>query len=231
MYNKIMDSILNKKEESLINIATVVTVNPLTIKFPPDTTAIPAVILTNLFGIAVNSRVLTLRYGKQFIVTGVIGNYAYPIGWTFYQRKTSDTSRTSTTASDDPHLTITLPANGVYNVETEFVIDGDDSTTDIKISWTNSNINELTRRSITAIGPNATSSVNSDAYYSNNYAFATEIETGVVTAGWTCRREHFVISTDDDDGTITPKWGCVNSSGTVTLKSFSFVIVTKVDNN
>lgn len=71
---KIMDSILNKKEEKLISIATVVTVYPLTIKFPPDTTAIPAVSTNQLTGLQAGSRILTIRYGKQYIAMEVIGH-------------------------------------------------------------------------------------------------------------------------------------------------------------
>lgn len=74
MYEKIIERILNKKEEPMFLIATVVTVNPVTIKFPPDTTAIPAIATTGLHNLKVNARVVCLRYGKQYIITNVIGD-------------------------------------------------------------------------------------------------------------------------------------------------------------
>lgn len=232
MYNKIMDSILNKKEESLINIATVVTVNPLTIKFPPDTTAIPAVILTNLFGIAVNSRVLTLRYGKQFIVTGVIGNYAYPIGWITYVIKPSDTTKTNTTYADDPHLTLTLPKNGIYEIFLNIAVDAENTTPDIKCTWTTSNITEEVRRTPTGPGLGITSVYASEYSRYVCASLSSGAYFGLTDSGLAGIKEFFVVSTDSSNGTLTFRWAQNTSDASnVTVKANSYLRAIKIDNN
>lgn len=229
--NNILENIINKKEEQLIHTGIVSSLSPLAIKFYPGDDAINVTCLSNLLGIKIGSNVLLVKYQSKFIIIGAIQDSPYPIGWTIYERKDSDTDRTSTTASNDPHLSISLPPYGIYECEAEFILDGDDNDTDLKLSWDNSNVNELTRRQITGIGTSSTSTANAETFYSNNYGFVTESQTGVTAGGWTIRREHFIISTDGTTGIITPTWGCVNSSGTVTLKAFSFIIARKIDNN
>jgi hypothetical protein len=222
---------LNKNKKEPYLTGTVSNLDPLQVKIIPTDDAINVVATSNLHGLIIGSRLLLLKFQDQFIALCVIQNNSYPIGHIIYQRKTSDTSRTSTTSSDDPHLSITIPRNGIYDIEAEFVVDCDDNGTDIKISWTNSNVTELTRRQITGIGTNSTTTTNAETFYSSNYGFVTDAETGVTAAGWTIRREHFICSTDDDDGILTPSWGCINSSGTITLKAFSFIVARKIENN
>jgi len=70
---EIYDAILNPKQGRLFTVGTVYTVDPFAVILDGDTTAIPCQSLTGLLGLKVGSRVVLLRYGKQYIAVGVIG--------------------------------------------------------------------------------------------------------------------------------------------------------------
>lgn len=81
MYEEIFKTIINKPDENLFTTGTVVTVNPLTIELLPGDTPIPCIAISSLIGAAVGSRLILLRYGKQFVALGVVWD-AFAGGWT-----------------------------------------------------------------------------------------------------------------------------------------------------
>lgn len=227
MYNKIMDSILNKKEESLINIATVVTVNPLTIKFPPDTTAIPAISLTNLIGIAINSRVVTLRYGKQFIVFGVIG------GSMLSAFKTSDESiNNDDSVNSDSELYLDIPI-GRWEVIGTFYASCTDVDVDLRMDWaTTGDITLVSER--TCLGPyhGITYAYNA-TMRASSYSLGSDIGFGVEGTAEGGRKsviqDKFVISSATGNGRLTYRWAQYTSSADyLKLLEGSYIKATRI---
>ncbi|MFE2497077.1 hypothetical protein [Streptomyces scopuliridis] len=73
---------------------------------------------------------------KNWVARGRLTGADIGVGGYLYARKTADTSRASTTtATDDPHLTVTVAANAVYTVE-GFMVYLAGATGDIRIGFT-----------------------------------------------------------------------------------------------
>jgi len=75
MFNKknVYDAILKPKQERQFTVGTVYSLEPFKVILDGDTVAIPCQSLTGLLGLDTGRRVVLLRYGKQFIAVGVIG--------------------------------------------------------------------------------------------------------------------------------------------------------------
>ena len=229
MRNK-YNAILNKEQDSNFIMATVATVNPLTVKIYSSDTAISAIPTENLVNVSVGSRVLLAKYGNQFIATAIIADYAPAIGSGGYVKKETGTDRTSTTSSDDPDLTLTLPKNGIYRVEAIIFIDGTEAGTDFKWQYTQTGLTQISYR--TAIAPGVSSTSVTDAtLHMHSRSFTQDGTAGVVSAGWTCVLDIIYASTSSSDGTITLKWGCVNSSATISVKNNSVMTWHKIKHN
>jgi hypothetical protein len=227
--NKIIDSIINKKEEKTISIATVVTVNPLTIKFPPDTTAINAIATSSLYNISIGSRVLCLRYNKQYLVTAVIGN---PVNkYKDYIIKQEDENRYDTeTLSSDNELTLTFPPNGIYEVEARLFVDAVSSTPDLKMVWDYSNLTQLTYRNCLGHGTNTSSVYNSDYMHFHSRSMTTETTYGLVSSGWASIWEVWIVQTGSNEGTLTLEYAQnVATEENITMKANSYLGYTRID--
>ena len=76
MFNKknVYDAILKPKQERQFTVGTVYSLEPFKVILDGDTVAIPCQSLTGLLGLDTGRRVVLLRYGKQFISVGVIGD-------------------------------------------------------------------------------------------------------------------------------------------------------------
>jgi hypothetical protein len=70
IYNKI----LNKNTGQQFYTGVVFTLNPLTVKFFDDDTAISVVHTSNLFGIVVGSKLIMAKIDNQFFAIGIVGN-------------------------------------------------------------------------------------------------------------------------------------------------------------
>lgn len=226
---KILNNILNKNDEPLLDIATVVTVSPYTIKFPPDTTAIPAIATTSLYNISVGSRVTVLRFNKQYIITGVLGDPANK--YKDYVIKQSDETRNNTTTvSTDNELTITLPSNGIYEIEARLFVDATSNTPDLKMSWYNSNVTQLTYRNCLGHGTNTTSVYNSDFMHFHSRSMGTETTYGLVSSGWASIWEVWIVETGSSEGVITLEWAQNTATAEdITMKANSYLGYTRLD--
>jgi hypothetical protein len=71
----IYDYILNKNTGQQFYTGTVITLNPLTVKLFADDTAIPVVPTSNLFGVAVGSKLIFTKIDNQFFAIGIINNF------------------------------------------------------------------------------------------------------------------------------------------------------------
>ncbi len=73
MKNNLFKYIINKKNESQFITATVSALTPLSVKIYPSDNAILCKSTTHLVGLAVNSNVIVMKIGSQFIIIAVIG--------------------------------------------------------------------------------------------------------------------------------------------------------------
>lgn len=213
--------------------ATVTTLNPLTAKIIPTDDAINVVPTNGLNGMSVGSRILMLKYLDQFIGVAVISSNTYPIGWYSYVIKPSDTSKTNdTTLADDPHLTLTLPRNGIYEVFLALAIDAENTTADFKSTWNINNITEEVARTPTGPGLSITSLYNAEYSRYVCASLTAGAYFGLSGSGYSGVKEFFVVSTDSNDGTLSFQWAQnVSDATNVTLKSGSYLRAVKIDNN
>jgi hypothetical protein len=72
----IYDSILKSKQKNKFFLGTVYSLSPFKIILDGDTIAIPCQSLTGLLDLREGARVVLLRYGKQYVAVGVIGEPA-----------------------------------------------------------------------------------------------------------------------------------------------------------
>lgn len=222
--------ILNKKEENNIMMGVISSMDPLQVKLYPDDDPINVKCLGSVLGLKSGSNVLMVKFLSQFIIIGVVQNSPYAIGSSNYVKKESGTSRTSTTSTDDPDLTLTLPKNGIYRIESIIFIDGTETGTDFKWKYTQSGLTHISYRTAITLGSSSTS-VTNGTMHMHSRDFTQEGYAGVVNAGWTCVLDITYVSTSSSDGTITLNWGCINSSATITVKNNSVMAWTKIDNN
>jgi hypothetical protein len=222
----------NKKEPYLTG--TVSSLNPLQIKIIPTDDSINVVPTSNLHGITVGSRLLLLKFQDQFIALCVIQSNSYPIGHIDYVIKSSDTSRSSTTTvSNDPHLVLTLPPYGIYEVDAWFIVAADSEDPDIRVDWDTSNITALMGDGRIVLGPyTGMTSYGNTTMLSQNYALSSDVGFGVDDAGEIGIWEKMLLSTDEDAGTLQMRWAQrVNSADNTTLKSGSYLRFIKINHN
>ena len=222
--------ILNKREENNIMMGVISSMDPLQVKLYPGDDAINVKCLGSVLGLKSGSNVLMIKFLSQFIIIGVVQDSPYAIGSSSYVKKESGTARTSTTSTDDPDLTLTLPKNGIYRVESIIFIDGTETGTDFKWQYTQSGLTHISYRAPIAPGVGSTS-ITDATLHMHSRDFTQDGTAGVVAAGWTCVLDIMYVSTSSSDGNLTLKWGCVNSSATITVKNNSVMAWTKIDNN
>ena len=175
--------LINEKKEKQLYAGIVSSMDPLQVKLYPDDDAINVKCLGNVLGMKSGSNVLIAKFLNQFIIVGVIQDSPYPIGSTGYVKKESGTDRTSTTSTDDPDLTLTLPKNGVYRIEVILFVDGTEAGTDFKWQYTQTGLTHISYR--TAIAPGVSSTSVTDAtLHMHSRSFTQDGTAGVVNAGW-----------------------------------------------
>jgi len=130
MFKDIFQRILTKKNEQQILIGTVVTVNPLTVKFTPTDSAISAISTANI-NIKVGSRVVLQRFGNKFIATNVIG--AANNSKILVKQSSDITINDSTDFKD--LMSVTIPANsGFWTIKSYCRVVGR-TTSNAKLIW------------------------------------------------------------------------------------------------
>jgi hypothetical protein len=225
---------LNKNNESNYLTGTVSSLNPLQVKIIPTDDSINVVPTSNLHGVAVGSRLLLTKLQDQFIALCVIQSNSYPIGYIDYVIKSADTSRSSTTTVDnDPHLVLTLPPYGIYEVDAWFIVAADSVDPDIKIDWDTSNITALMGDGRIVLGPyTGMTSYGTMTMLNQNYALSSDVGYGVDDSGEISIWEKMLLSTDEDSGTLQMRWAQrVNSADNTTLKSGSYLKFIKINHN
>ena len=229
-YKNLFPYLINEKLEKRLYTGAVPSMDPLQVKLHPADDAINVKCLGSVLGLKSGSNVLMVKFLSQFIIIGVVQDSPYAIGSSNYVKKESGTSRTSTTSSDDPDLTLTLPKNGIYRIESIIFVDGTETGTDFKWKYTQSGLTHISYRAAITLGSSSTS-VTNGTMHMHSRDFTQDGYAGVVNAGWTCVLDIIYVSTSSSDGTITLNWGCINSSATITVKNNSVMAWTKIDNN
>lgn len=143
-------------------------------------------------------------------------------------RKTADTGRTSTTASDDPELQFTVEANAVYTVHGILFTNATDEATDINVDWTAPSGADGTWAGLgqptTATTTDGTvRTVGTGITAARNYG----VDSGGVSNPLTIRISALLI-TGSTAGTYALSWGANAASGTVSVLTDSFLTFTRI---
>lgn len=152
------------------------------------------------------------------------------IGQTLFARKTADTSRASTTtATDDPHLTVSISANSTYILEAYLEFSAD-SSADILVDW---GVPASSAGSWTGFG----NGLGEVAPATNGYAIRTDSNTisqqrnfgGIGAGNHTTVFIRGIIRTAGTGGAYTMQWAQGASLATATvLYTDSWMRVTRV---
>lgn len=231
--NNVLEHILNKNKDEILLTGVVSSLIPLQVKLYPGDDAISVKCLGNLLGIKVNSNVLLARFQSKFIVVGIIQDSPYPIGHTEYIIKQNDENRyNTTTVSNDNELTLTLPPNGIYEIESRLFVDAASTNPDIKVRYSTSNVTELQWRNSLGHGTGTTSVYNSNSIHFTPKYINTDANYGMTAAGYASIWEVFIVSTGSNQGTITLQYAQVSATAeNITMKANSLIKYTKINNN
>jgi len=130
MYNMLdtLKYLVNKKVEEILFTGTVYALDPLQIKFIPSDDPIKVRSL-NIIGLKIDSNVLMIKYLNKFVIIGVINNIipshcllertttqSIPSSSFTYLDFSSGTTSIDPSSMFDGANKITIPVNGLYNV-------------------------------------------------------------------------------------------------------------------
>lgn len=144
-------------------------------------------------------------------------------------RKTADTSRTSTTATDDPELTFEVEADAVYRMKGILYVSGTVATDDIGIDWTAPS-GASGHWGAAGPGVNATSDTGSvrlvgEDGIDSERSYGTG--TGGATAPLTIHVQSLLI-TGSSSGTYALSWRLFSGTGTATIYTDSFLVLQRI---
>lgn len=149
---------------------------------------------------------------------------------TIYVKKSSSTARASTTTLvDDPHLTMSLPKNGLFDVSLNLVANSPSSNPDIKLDWNTSGLTLEDFR--LSFGPNLsmTSSGNCNINTLAVGSFGTANIFGASYGGASSIFENFLVSTSSSAGILTLRWAqYVSNASAVTVWAGSYIKITQL---
>lgn len=126
---------------------------------------------------------------------------------TLYIIKSSTTSRASTTTlTDDPHLSVDLPENGVFEINLNLAAFCSSATPDIKIDWNLSSVSLDGRRF--SLGPSVleTDITNCNVNISSLSSLGDDNIFAASSGNASSIFENFIVSTSAVDGIITLRW-------------------------
>lgn len=169
----------------------------------------------------------TFVYGKQDGTTGVLLDSAgaSTVGKSLFARKATDTGRSTSTATADPHLTLTLAGNAVYRLEaTLFVFTSDATNADIAVQWALPG-SSTAEWGFLGQGTGATAgtgTVVTQAFSGSSVGMGAIVgsDLAIIATG--------LVTTDSSGGTFALVWGRSGSSGTVNLRAASHLVMTRV---
>ncbi len=145
-----------------------------------------------------------------------------------YARKSGNTSRTTTTVfQDDPDLTLTLPANGVYEWDIMFEVQSPTATPDFKMNFTIPSGSFGTGWFLKAgSGLSGTPSDNKDNFSWDDMIPAGRIIFMTGSGDLVVRGEGII--TVNTGGTFALKWAQNTSSGDATIVSGHWLRARKI---
>jgi hypothetical protein len=124
---------MNKKEYERFITGNVSSINPLQVKLTPSDDAINVKALNHLVNVKVGSNVLIVKILNKFIIIGVIGNIiqahclltrtttqSIPSSSFTYLDFSSNTTEVDPSSMFDGTNKITIPVNGLYNVNVAY---------------------------------------------------------------------------------------------------------------
>jgi hypothetical protein len=233
--NEIYDIIVNQKQNQQVYIGTVDDLDPLLVSLYPGDTSIPAVSITDLHDIAVGSRVVLLRFNKQYIAIGIVGDYYTDptvIPAIRYKYKTSNFQvLNNTTLQDDPDLVAELEADSIFEVDAVLGVYSP-TTVDCKVDWTVSGgLSQLTLRY--CFGPSLAVTDNTDSgHIKNNRANLNTAQTyGGDNANTGTVYEKFLVQTSTTGGTLQLRFAqnTANATYPAQLTGGSYIKITKIN--
>jgi hypothetical protein len=153
-------------------------------------------------------------------------------GQVSYVRKAATTGRASTTAlADDPHLTFTLAASGVYEMRCYMAVTGA-TAGDFKTAWNvtgPASGGSHTTRSTKGPTTTVTDSTSVGTYRTSRHSLATAAPYGVDAIVQSAIEEHFLLDTLPGSGAVTLQWAQNSSNATsTTLTSDSWAVLTRL---
>ena len=147
-------------------------------------------------------------------------------------RKTADTPRTSTTAADDPELTITVEANAVYQVDGVLWVSATDNGTDINLDWTAPSGSDGSWSGIgmstSADGVDQNLATNTGAVRFPLTGITAARNFGATSAGTITILINATLIVGSTAGTYALSWAANAASGTVTLVTDSFLTLRRI---
>lgn len=174
---------------------------------------------TNLYRSAAN----VLKTDDSLVV---LGNLTVSgVGQVLGAYKSADTARTSTSPTNDPHLTATLTANGVYRFEaTLFVVTSDQTNGDIALNWTLPGTSTaewgFVGQPITTTAGTGTMVTQATSGSAISYGAIQAADLVITCTG--------TIIVDGTGGTFALLWNLSGTSGTVTLRKYSSLLLTRL---
>jgi len=149
-----------------------------------------------------------------------------------YIRKATTTGRASTTTlADDPHLTFTLSASGVYELRSCLAVAGA-AAGDFKTAWNvtgaASGGSHSTRSTVGPTTGTSDATANS-TFRSSRHTLATAAAYGVDGTNQSAIEECFILDTTAGSGAVTLQWAQNASNATsTTLTSDSWAVLTRL---
>lgn len=152
----------------------------------------------------------------------------------FIYKSTQKNITDSSTLEDDDELYVTLPQNGIFEIDLNLGVNASDTSTDIKCAWSASgDITLMGKRYYQSHNTTVTDVNNSSTVKIGCYDdLTTSLAYGVVSGDppATYVHEKFVVSTGNDGGTLQLRWAqqSAQSGKTTAMKVGSYMKVTQL---
>jgi hypothetical protein len=136
----------------------------------------------------------------------------------------------SAVLQNDDELVVTLPPNGLFEIEVYLAVDANSDTSDLIIDYTTTGDvteHETAARAYHGRGTNSTSLSNSGATNSQwTSSFGTDVNYGLDASGWALVMEKLIAETFDQGGTLQLRWCQANAEANDTvMKAGSYMKV------
>jgi hypothetical protein len=152
----------------------------------------------------------------------------------FIYKTTQEDVTNNATLQDDDELYVTLPQNGIFEIDLNLAVNATDTSTDIKCAWsTSGDIALMGRRFYQSHNTNVTDVNNSSTVKIGCYDdITTALAFGVVSGDppATYIHEKFIVLTLNDGGTLQFRWAqqSAQSGKTTAIKVGSYMKITQL---